>query len=193
MSSSASSDTLVKPQVLCIGNQCIDLINIVKTYPEEDSQQKVLKQIVTRGGNGGNTMVVLSQLSAYNLRFMGTLGARDNHCLPITKGLQAHGVDLALCKRYPQYVSPTSYITLNQSSGSRTIITFRELPELAKQDFDKVSDEIIASQDWIHFEGRNVLNVAYMLKRINSLYNPTYSNHPIISVEIERQRPHEVR
>ena len=98
--------------------------------------------MVARGGNGGNTMVVLSQLGDYALRFMGTLGMRGGSCEPIVKDLQKYGVDTELCVVHPDLVSPTSYIT-QPRSGSRTIITFRELPELSAADFERVPNELL--------------------------------------------------
>jgi sugar/nucleoside kinase (ribokinase family) len=67
-----------KPKILCVGNQCIDIICVVNAYPSEDSQIKASEQFISRGGNGGNTTVVLSQLGDYDIQLMCSLGSANN-------------------------------------------------------------------------------------------------------------------
>ncbi len=75
---------------------------------------------------------------------------------------------------------PTSCITLNRQNGSRTIIHYRDLPELSAAGFPA---DAIERFDWFHFEGRNIPETRKMLE--------TVRNRRVdqgISVEIEKPR-----
>jgi len=76
---------------------------------------------------------------------------------------------------------PTSYITLNQSTGSRSIVHHRDCPEFSFADFIHID---LNDFDWIHFEGRNVAETQLMLQHIKQNF-PTLS----CSLEIEKPRP----
>ncbi|XP_050989946.1 ketohexokinase isoform X6 [Labeo rohita] len=47
-------------KILCIGLVCLDIINVVDKYPEEDTDTRCLSQRWQRGGNASNTCTVLS-------------------------------------------------------------------------------------------------------------------------------------
>ncbi|XP_050989945.1 ketohexokinase isoform X5 [Labeo rohita] len=59
-------------KILCIGLVCLDIINVVDKYPEEDTDTRCLSQRWQRGGNASNTCTVLSLLRA-PCAFMGSL------------------------------------------------------------------------------------------------------------------------
>ncbi|XP_073725314.1 ketohexokinase isoform X4 [Misgurnus anguillicaudatus] len=59
-------------KILSIGLVCLDIINVVDKYPEEDSDTRCLSQRWQRGGNASNTCTVLSLLGA-PCAFMGSL------------------------------------------------------------------------------------------------------------------------
>ncbi|XP_072237437.1 ketohexokinase isoform X7 [Leuresthes tenuis] len=59
-------------KVLCVGLVCLDIINVVDKYPEEDSDSRCLSQRWQRGGNASNSCTVLSLLGA-PCAFMGSL------------------------------------------------------------------------------------------------------------------------
>jgi ketohexokinase len=71
---------------------------------------------------------------------------------------------------------------LNQRTGSRTIIHYRHLPEFGFSDFEQIE---LLDFDWLHFEGRNVVETARMLARVRQVC-PTLP----ISLEVEKTRPH---
>ncbi|MBE9562089.1 MAG: ketohexokinase, partial [Proteobacteria bacterium] len=73
------------------------------------------------------------------------------------------------------------YITLNLHNGSRTIVHHRDLPEFSFTDFQTIK---LNDFDWIHIEGRNVIEIAKMLIKIRQ----TCPNIPI-SLEVEKSRP----
>ncbi|XP_042565718.1 ketohexokinase isoform X5 [Clupea harengus] len=59
-------------KILCIGLVCLDIINVVDKYPEEDTDSRCLSQRWQRGGNASNSCTVLSLLGA-PCAFMGSL------------------------------------------------------------------------------------------------------------------------
>jgi ketohexokinase len=77
--------------------------------------------------------------------------------------------------------TPTSSILLSRAGGSRTIVHFRDLPELSADDFGRVSLDGLA---WVHFEGRNPRETARMIRRVRE-----EAPDVPISVELEKHRP----
>ncbi|XP_017296957.1 ketohexokinase isoform X3 [Kryptolebias marmoratus] len=63
-----------KKKILCVGLVCLDIINVVDKYPEEDTDSRCLSQRWQRGGNASNSCTVLSLLNA-PCAFMGSLAA----------------------------------------------------------------------------------------------------------------------
>ncbi|XP_035486758.1 ketohexokinase isoform X4 [Scophthalmus maximus] len=63
-----------KKKILCVGLVCLDIINVVDKYPEEDTDSRCLSQRWQRGGNASNSCTVLSLLGA-PCSFMGSLSA----------------------------------------------------------------------------------------------------------------------
>ncbi|XP_008297312.1 ketohexokinase isoform X2 [Stegastes partitus] len=61
-------------KILCVGLVCLDIINVVDKYPEEDTDSRCLSQRWQRGGNASNSCTVLSLLGA-SCAFMGSLSA----------------------------------------------------------------------------------------------------------------------
>ncbi|XP_022520493.2 ketohexokinase isoform X4 [Astyanax mexicanus] len=59
-------------KVLCIGLVCLDIINVVDKYPEEDTDSRCVSQRWQRGGNASNSCTILSLLGA-PCAFMGSL------------------------------------------------------------------------------------------------------------------------
>lgn len=165
--------------ILAIGIATLDIINTVESYPDEDSEQRALSQHQTRGGNATNTLTVLSQLG-HHCCWGGVLIDEPDSQL-IQQDLSNHHIDLSACKWFAHGKMPTSYITLNQQSGSRTIVHHRDCPEFSFADFEKID---LSRFDWIHFEGRNVAETRLMLLHLKK-YHPQLP----CSLEIEKPRP----
>src|SRR3569832_1326459 len=145
-------------RILGIGIATLDFFFCVVGFTQEDSEVRALAQRVSRGGNCTNTQVVLSQLGLF-CSWGGVL-ADEPDAARIVADLDAHAIDLAPVRRIPQGKVPTSYITLNQRNGSRSIVHYRDLPEY---DFDAFATIDLRACDWLHFEGRNIDETARML------------------------------
>ncbi|HRJ53596.1 MAG TPA: PfkB family carbohydrate kinase [Candidatus Thiothrix moscowensis] len=163
--------------ILITGNAVLDIVNGVDHYPQEDEEMRASNQWVGCGGNAANTARVLAA-HRHRCDWAGVL-ATNADGERIANSLQAAGVGLEHASRQAG-TSPVSCITLNQANGSRTIVHYRDLPELSAADFCQIPVE---RYDWLHFEGRNVAELEKMLAytRDNIFDQP-------VSLEIEKQR-----
>ena len=78
------------------------------------------------------------------------------------------------------WIFPTSYITLNQNNGSRTIVHYRDLPELSIKSINTVD---VNQAQWIHFEARNVANTRHMMDEVKN-----QAPDIPLSIEVEKHR-----
>ncbi|XP_075930118.1 ketohexokinase isoform X2 [Petromyzon marinus] len=108
-------------RVLCVGLVCLDIISVVDSYPEEDTDTRCVSQRWQRGGNASNTCTVLSQLGV-PCAFMGTLAAGRVADF-VREELQASGVDAGLVVVHANCRAPPSSVVIaNRRTGSRTIL-----------------------------------------------------------------------
>ncbi len=165
--------------IVGVGIATLDIINSVADYPAEDAEIRALSQRICRGGNATNTLVVLSQLG-HHCQWAGVLSDEPDG-QRILDDLKQYQVDATLCRVIEGGKVATSYITLNQKNGSRTIIHHRDLPEFNFDDFTQID---LSSCGWLHFEGRNVSETEKMLAHV-------VANSPDLpcSLEIEKVRP----
>lgn len=164
-------------KILLTGIATLDIINEVDHYPAEDEEMRVLAQHVNAGGNACNSARVLAKLGHQSA--LAAVIANEPDGEQIAAALQASGVETRyLSKQLGK--SPVSYITLNQASGSRTIIHHRDLPELSAKTF---TDIPIESFDWLHFEGRNLNELRLMID-----YAKQVCTDQVLSLEIEKSR-----
>jgi len=165
--------------ILAIGIATIDIINHVSQFPAEDDEVRAVSQQITRGGNATNTLTVLSQLG-HRCHWSGVL-IDEPDSLVVRQDLEWHKIDYSSCLHLNTGKMPTSYITLNEASGSRTIVHHRDCPELPFAHFKHLD---IAAFDWIHFEGRNTEELEKMLHWLRQ-------HHPEVpcSLEVEKPRP----
>ena len=162
--------------ILVIGNATLDVVSRVSAYPGEDDEVRALARYSVRGGNGANTSVMLARLG-HAVSFVGTL-ADDAAAGVIRADLEHHGVDTRLCQSVSGGQTPMSCITLSEASGSRTIVHFRDLPEL---DVGHLAAHRYEPCDWIHIEARDTLLVTGLLAALGG--------RAPVSLEVEKERP----
>jgi ketohexokinase len=165
-------------RILAIGIATLDIINRLDGYPAEDAEVRAVAQRVCRGGNATNTLAVLSQFG--HRVSWGGVWVEEPDARHIQADLDAHGIDYSACRRLTDGKLPTSYITLNQRNGSRTIVHYRDLPEFRCEDFQRIE---LQGFDWLHFEGRNVAETAAMLRHARNRVP-----HIPRSLEVEKPR-----
>ncbi len=163
--------------VLGVGIATLDIINTVDHFPAEDSEIRALSQRRVRGGNATNTLVALSVLG-HRTCWAGVL-PQEPDALLVREELRQYGVDMSAVQSPSTGKLPVSCITLNRSTGSRTIVHYRDLEEYS---FDAFRQLHLPTYDWIHFEGRNIEQLQSMLERVCSQAIPC-------SLEIEKPRP----
>lgn len=162
-----------------VGIAVLDLINEVAAYPAEDDEVRALAQRRVRGGNVTNSLAVLAQLG-HSCQWVGTLGD-DAAADSILADLADQGIDASQAVRIRGGATPTSSILVSRATGSRTIVHFRDLPELTADAFEQVSLQGVA---WVHFEGRNPVQTRRMIDRVRR-----EAPDVPISVELEKRRP----
>jgi ketohexokinase len=166
-------------RVLGVGIAALDIVNEVERYPSEDDEVRALSQRRCRGGNAANTLAVLAELG-HRCAWAGTHGD-DDAAAEVFADLRRRGIDASRGVSHPGGRTPTSFVTLSRSSGSRTIVHYRDLPELTARDFARMS---LVGVDWLHFEGRSPSETRLMLADC-AARRPELP----VSLEVEKPRP----
>lgn len=166
-------------KILAVGIATLDIVLQLKSYPVEDDEVRALDQSQRRGGNATNTLVSLSRLG-HSCDWAGTLIERvdDAGSALIRDDLKRFNIDTRYCLHLMEGVMPTSYISLSRESASRTIVHVRDLPEFSFHAFEQIE---LSEFDWVHFEGRNIPDLALMLESVVGHQLPC-------SMEIEKPR-----
>ena len=164
-------------RILGIGNATVDIVHTLTAYPAENDEVRCRHRAVCRGGNAANTLVVLGQ-SGHRCSWAGVL-SNDAEGRFVRDDLAAAGVDTAACRIASGGSMPASSVILSATTGSRTIIHYRDLPEYGAGDFNAIP---LQDLDWLHFEGRNIAALTCMLERVRE-------RHPAIPVSLEVEKP----
>lgn len=162
-------------RILMVGTATLDLVFALDHAPAADEEMRARSLRTCRGGNAANSAVVLARLG-HEVEFLGAIAAAPETSV-IEDDFLAHGVSFSHCPRFPGR-APTSSIYL--SGADRSIVHYRDLPELRRADFDAINP---ADYDWIHFEGRNVGELVAMMRAVRQ-----HSPDCPISLELEKPR-----
>jgi ketohexokinase len=163
-------------RILGVGIATLDVVSVVDHYPSEDAEVRALERRHRRGGNCTNSLAVLAQLG-HEVSWSGTVA--DDADSGLLLGTAAHErIDTSLRVTCPGGRTPVSHVVLSRATGSRTIVHYRDLPELSAEDFARVP---LQGFDWVHFEGRNVAALGGMLGRVRDFGTRC-------SLEIEKPR-----
>uniref|UniRef100_A0A7E4V0C1 PfkB domain-containing protein n=1 Tax=Panagrellus redivivus TaxID=6233 RepID=A0A7E4V0C1_PANRE len=178
-----------KGNILLVGLCCIDEVNIVKKYPNEDSETRIFEKYLTLGGNVANSAVVARQLTS-QVQVCASLPIANPQ---LTALLDAAKIDttLSIPRTDPKTEVPVSTCILNETAGSRTVFHYRgNLPEIEADEFVRrvVKDEVLSKVGWIHFEGRNFDHLETMMQKVREWRHGNSRQEPVISVEFEKIR-----
>ncbi|VAW49795.1 putative kinase [hydrothermal vent metagenome] len=165
-------------KILGIGNAVLDTILTVSHHPKENQEIRATSKKISTGGNINNTLYVLSQLG-HETSICSTL-ATDNEAKQLLEGLKKRQISTTHIQKIIQGQTPSSFITLNKENGHRTIVHYRNLPEVSFEHFANITIEAF---DWLHFEGRNIENLTGMLNIAK-----TFLTKQPISLEVEKSR-----
>ncbi|HSP00553.1 MAG TPA: PfkB family carbohydrate kinase [Thioalkalivibrio sp.] len=165
--------------ILAIGIATLDIVNTVDHYPVEDEELRAIAQRVVPGGNAANSAWVLAQLG--HRVDLGAVLAREPDGERLAALLAARGLGVEYCA-WREGRTPCSYITLNARTGSRTIVHYRDLPELDAAHLEQVPVEAV---DWVHVEARDGTVTGAMLRQLRE----RLTDQPV-SLEVEKERAH---
>jgi ketohexokinase len=161
-------------RILLVGTATLDLVFELDHAPGADEEMRARSLRTCRGGNAANTAVVLSRLG-HRAEFLGTL-AQAAETAVIEQDFRRQDVAFEHCPRLPG-LPPTSSIYL--SGGSRSIVHYRDLPELSIEHFGAIDP---ACYDLIHFECRNVAVVEQAMRTLRA-------RAPKVRLSIELEKP----
>lgn len=106
-------------RILCVGLVCLDEVNVVGSYPVEDSDQRSLDRYTRRGGNASNSCTVLAELGEA-CECLATLGtANKRELVMIEEDFDRHGIIHRSCPRMTGCDSPVSCVISNAKNASR--------------------------------------------------------------------------
>ncbi len=114
--------------VLCIGHAAFDVVLTMDRYPSENEKYALDVKLESGGGPAANASFLLSGWGA-RAAFMGQVGD-DVYGHSIIRELESGGVDISLLRISTTVPTPYSTILVNTGNGSRTILNFRQKPEL---------------------------------------------------------------
>lgn len=166
-------------RILGIGNAVLDVILNVDHHPKENQEIRASDKHVAAGGNVNNSLYILNQLG-HNTAICSTVAA-DSEAKMLLNDLKDRNINTEHIQKFIKGRTPTSYINLNNANGSRTIVHYRDLPEVSFDFFAKIE---IEEYDWLHFEGRNMEQLPGMINIAK-----TFLTHQPISLEVEKPRP----
>lgn len=145
----------------------MDIINTNKTmhprtpyYPGEDEKLRATNVTRRRGGNCPNTLEVLQQLTSHEstgeelpLALITILPAKSSIASQQIRSAFGSRVNLDHCIYRDGFEEPAScYIIKSQSTGSRTIVNYNDLPEMSMEEFTRTANELGPKATWFHFE-----------------------------------------
>lgn len=165
--------------ILVVGNAVLDMVLGVDHFPHEDEEMRALSRRTDLGGNAANTARVLAGLG-HEVSLLATL-APDADARELRNMLESAGVDTRRLVMAASGHTPVSTILLHAANGSRTIVHHRDLTEVQAEHFRALP---LQDHGWIHFEGRNVHEVARMMAH---LAKTGFAGR--VSVEVEKDRP----
>ncbi len=164
------------PTILFTGVATLDIINHLSSYPVEDTEVRADAQHIQTGGNACNSAIVMQQLGLDT--YLLASRSDDANAELIFSALSKRHIQTTLCPLQTNSSTPTSYITLNTSNGSRSIVHYRNLNELQASDFTQLN---LQRFDWLHFEARACDQLLLMLKHARRFNKP-------VSIELEKAR-----
>ncbi|KAL2812113.1 Ribokinase-like protein [Aspergillus granulosus] len=175
--------------LVAVGACYVDTILTTPHYPGEDDKLRATSISRRRGGNCPNSLEVLQQLMAESpcgidvpLNLVATLPAKASVASQQIRSAFEPHVSLGHCIYREEFTEPaSSYIIKSQTSGSRTIVNYNELPEMTIEEFVRIVDGLSCPAAWFHFEGRIPDVTLACIRHLRSRFPDTK-----ISVEVEK-------
>ncbi|XP_039652785.1 ketohexokinase isoform X2 [Perca fluviatilis] len=203
-------------KILCVGLVCLDIINVVDKYPEEDTDSRLAHRLVLTQTAGVCRSVGSEEETlptpARCCRCSEPRAPSWAHCLLdlwptsvvvsnistgsrtilhmnsfIMADFSQRAIDVSAVVWQTGGQTPCACCVVCPSSGSRTVVlSDTNLPDVTVEDFSKVD---LRQFSWIHWEGRNAEEQVKMIQQV-MMYNSTLPQQQriTVSVEIEKTR-----
>ncbi len=133
------------PVVTCAGVITIDVIALVTEFPQQEGRMEAENVLITGGGPASNAAVVLAR-QGIPVAMAGRVGA-DEAGQQAIELLAAHGIDTSGIEVDPSISTQTSCIIVDQSAGTRSIVTTKANPP---KGLNRRARELIAASEWVH-------------------------------------------
>uniref|UniRef100_A0A3B4WND6 Ketohexokinase n=1 Tax=Seriola lalandi dorsalis TaxID=1841481 RepID=A0A3B4WND6_SERLL len=162
-------------KTLCVGLVCLDIINVVDKYPEEDTDSRLAPRMVSTQASEDDLSCPVCQDIFKNPVVLSCSHSFCKDCLQSwwrEKPIQ----ECPICKRRSSKSDPPRNLALKNLN----------LPDVTAEDFSKVD---LHQFKWIHWEGRNAQEQVKMIQQV-VMYNSTLPQQQkiTVSVEIEKTR-----
>ncbi|MBN1315823.1 MAG: hypothetical protein JXA42_10155 [Anaerolineales bacterium] len=144
-------ESTTNPQVVGIGFAVIDYLGIVSRMPKFDDIRAVGVEdwLVSGGGPVGTALVAAARLGL-RAAYIGVMGD-DMIGNQVRREFIREGVDVSNLRRRPGYRSPTTLVLVEEGTGRRAFISFRESgTEMALTHSDR---RMIESARILHLDG----------------------------------------
>ncbi|KAJ5887588.1 pfkB family kinase [Penicillium taxi] len=171
--------------LVAIGACYVDTILTTPHYPSEDDKQRASNVTRRRGGNCPNTLEVLQQLTneELELNLITVLPKRSSVASQQIISELEPDIHLDHCIFREQFEEPAScYIIKSLSTGSRTIVTYNELPDMTVAEFTQAFNDFSCEKTWFHFEGRTPDVTLGCIQYVRQRF-------PLARVSVEVERP----
>ncbi|KAK2065618.1 D-sorbose [Colletotrichum caudatum] len=194
--------------LIVVGACYVDTVMSVPHFPEEDSKLRATSLRIRRGGNCPNTLEVLQQLLASDVRVSSPPTSLQMHLVsPLPerqsqataqiiaslqstaggasrKGAGAPAIDFDHCLFREGHQAPaSSYVIRSEATGTRTIVNHNDLPEMTVPEFLRVAEAFRGlGRTWWHFEGRNPETTLECIR----LLRQVLQHGVTVSVEVEK-------
>lgn len=119
-------------KIICIGHAAYDITLPVDQYPLENTKTRIHQKMECGGGPASNAAYLLGKWGS-DVSFLGIVGD-DIGGHAIRKEFEKVGVLTDYLEISTQYSTPTGYIIVNQSTGTRTVLTYRQPMQMKEVD-----------------------------------------------------------
>ncbi len=139
-------------KIVGIGTACLDHLNIIDQYPQEDETGHILS-VETQGGGQVATALVAASRLGHETHYIGTLG-NDDIGRQILEGLQAEGVQCHI--EYKEMVSAHSELMIVPEHASRSKFVYMNTDSKISSTPEQAAP--ITGCDGLHLDGTDYDN-----------------------------------
>ncbi|AXE37692.1 carbohydrate kinase family protein [Acidipropionibacterium virtanenii] len=156
--------------VTCVGVITLDVIAMVRAFPQQEGRMEAEDVIVTGGGPASNAAVALAR-QGVSTAVVGRVGHDEAGDQALTL-LDHAGVDTTGVVVDESVKTQTSCIIVDQSASTRSIVTTRSNP---LNSLTPLAQERITASEWVHVDHMGYRAVTDLIKHRVSGHRPLIS------------------